>query len=220
MDNLVQEGKNPEQLYFVGNTMIDTLVGFEHKIRECTVLDEYKLKSQGYVLMTMHRPATVDHEEGLIKLIEIIEYITKNFDLVFPIHPRTLARIEHFGLSQRVKSNQRLILTEPLDYFAFQRLTADCKFVITDSGGIQEETTFRRVPCLTLRPNTERPSTVTIGTNELVPFDIGTVQGKINEIINGSYKKGAIPPMWDGHSTERILETCKKLIPTAVTVTP
>jgi UDP-N-acetylglucosamine 2-epimerase (non-hydrolysing) len=214
IDNLLKEGKNPDKIHFVGNTMIDTLVAFESKIRECKVLDEYKLKEKGYVLMTMHRPATVDHEEGLVKLIEIIEYITRDYDLVFPIHPRTLARIEHFGLTERVRSNHRLILTDPLDYFAFQRLTADCKFVITDSGGIQEETTFRRVPCLTLRPNTERPSTVWIGTNELVPFDINVVQGKINEIIQGNYKKGDIPPHWDGHSTERILETCKQLLQT------
>lgn len=214
IDNLLKEGKNPDKIHFVGNTMIDTLVAFEGKIRECKVLDEYKLKEKGYVLMTMHRPATVDHEEGLVKLIEIIEYITRDYDLVFPIHPRTLARIEHFGLTERVRSNHRLILTDPLDYFAFQRLTADCKFVITDSGGIQEETTFRRVPCLTLRPNTERPSTVWIGTNELVPFDINVVQGKINEIIQGNYKKGDIPPHWDGHSTERILETCKQLLQT------
>jgi UDP-N-acetylglucosamine 2-epimerase (non-hydrolysing) len=214
IDNLLKEGKNPDKIHFVGNTMIDTLVAFESKIRECKVLDEYKLKEKGYVLMTMHRPATVDHEEGLVKLIEIIEYITRDYDLVFPIHPRTLARIEHFGLTERVRSNHRLILTDPLDYFAFQRLTADCKFVITDSGGIQEETTFRRVPCLTLRPNTERPSTVWIGTNELVPFDINVVQGKINEIIQGNYKKGDIPPYWDGHSTERILETCKQLLQT------
>lgn len=212
-DNLLREGKSEKQMFFVGNTMIDTLVAFEDKIRECNVLNEYKLKEKGYVLMTMHRPATVDHQEGLVKLIEIIEYITRDYDLVFPIHPRTLGRIEHFGLTDRVRNNRRLILTDPLDYFAFQRLTADCKFVITDSGGIQEETTFRRVPCLTLRPNTERPSTVWIGTNELVPFDIAVVQGKINEIITGNYKKGDIPPYWDGKSTERILEACKQLIP-------
>jgi UDP-N-acetylglucosamine 2-epimerase (non-hydrolysing) len=212
IDNLVREGKKQEQLFFVGNTMIDTLVGFESKIRECNVLEEYQLKAQEYVLMTMHRPATVDHEEGLLKLIEIIEYITATYKLVFPIHPRTLSKIEHFGLTERVRSNKKLILTDPLDYFAFQRLTADCRFVITDSGGIQEETTFRRVPCLTLRPNTERPSTVSIGTNELVPFDIKAVQGKINEIISGTYKKGAIPPMWDGYSTERILEHCKNIL--------
>ena len=212
IDNLIKEGKKQDQLFFVGNTMIDTLVGFESKIRECKVLDEYQLKAQEYVLMTMHRPATVDHEEGLLKLIEIIEYITATYKLVFPIHPRTLSKIEHFGLTERVRSNNRLILTDPLDYFAFQRLTADCRFVITDSGGIQEETTFRRVPCLTLRPNTERPSTVSIGTNELVPFDIKAVQVKINEIISGSYKKGAIPPMWDGYATERILEHCKNIL--------
>ncbi len=212
LDNLQKEGRPKENIFFVGNTMIDTLVGFDHKIRESDVLSTYKLKPQEFVLMTMHRPATVDHAEGLSKLLDIIEYITKNYDLVFPIHPRTLARLQHFGLMDRVKANTRLILTDPLDYFAFQKLTSDCRFVITDSGGIQEETTFRRVPCLTLRPNTERPSTVWIGTNELVPFDSAIVQGKITEIINGTYKKGEIPPFWDGHSTERILEVCKRLL--------
>lgn len=212
LDNLRKEGRPESKIHFVGNTMIDTLVGFDHKIKESTILDHYNLKPQGYALMTMHRPATVDHEEGLRKLLDIIDFITSDYDLVFPIHPRTLGKLQHFGLMQRVESNKRLILTEPLDYFAFQKLTADCRFVITDSGGIQEETTFRRVPCLTLRPNTERPSTVTIGTNELVPFDITTVQRKIKEIINGEYKKGAVPPLWDGHSTERILEMCTKLL--------
>ncbi len=212
MDNLLKEGKKKEQMFFVGNTMIDTLVGFDEKINESKVLDHYNLTSQGYVLMTMHRPATVDFEDGLSKLIDIIDYITINYDLVFPIHPRTLGKLTHFGLMDRVKANKRLILTDPLDYFAFQKLTADCRFVITDSGGIQEETTFRRVPCLTLRPNTERPSTVSIGTNELVPFDIEKVQVKIDEIIEGKYKKGAVPPLWDGHATERILETCTKLL--------
>jgi UDP-N-acetylglucosamine 2-epimerase (non-hydrolysing) len=212
MDNLIKEGKRKEQLYFVGNTMIDTLVAFDHKIQKSSVLNDLNLKSKEFVLMTMHRPATVDHLEGLNKLIDIIDYITRNYELVFPIHPRTLNRIESFGLSPRIKSNARLRLTDPLDYFAFQKLTSDCRFVITDSGGIQEETTFRRIPCLTLRPNTERPSTVWIGTNELVPFDISAVQQKINEIINGTYKKGDIPPCWDGRSTERILEVCTKLL--------
>lgn len=212
IDNLLKEGKPKHKIHFVGNTMIDTLVGFENKIQQSGVLEQYNLTPKEYVLMTMHRPATVDHQDGLAKLIDIIEYITQKYDLVFPIHPRTLSKIEHFGLLERVKNNKRLILTEPLDYFAFQRLTSECKFVITDSGGIQEETTFRRVSCLTLRPNTERPSTVTIGTNELVPFDIKIVQGKINEIIEGRYKTGAVPPLWDGHSTERILEICKKLL--------
>jgi len=212
LDNLIKEGRSKDKLHFVGNTMIDTLVAFNHKIEESKILDEYHLISQKFVLMTMHRPATVDFEEGLKKLLDIIEYVNKNYKLVFPIHPRTLGKLQQFGLMERVKANDKIILTEPLDYFAFQKLTAHCRFVITDSGGIQEETTFRRVPCLTLRPNTERPSTVTIGTNELVPFDIETVQNKINSIIEDTYKKGNIPPMWDGKSTERILQTCLGLV--------
>jgi UDP-N-acetylglucosamine 2-epimerase (non-hydrolysing) len=212
LDNLIKEGRSKDKLHFVGNTMIDTLVAFNHKIEESKILDEYNLITQKFVLMTMHRPATVDFEEGLTKLLDIIEYVNKNYKLVFPIHPRTLGKLQQFGLMERVKANDKIILTEPLDYFAFQKLTAHCRFVITDSGGIQEETTFRRVPCLTLRPNTERPSTVTIGTNELVPFDIETVQNKINSIIEGTYKKGDIPPMWDGKSTERILQTCIELV--------
>jgi UDP-N-acetylglucosamine 2-epimerase (non-hydrolysing) len=211
-DNLIKEGRSKDKLHFVGNTMIDTLVAFNHKIEESKILDEYQLASQKFVLMTMHRPATVDFEDGLTKLLDIIEYVNKNYKLVFPIHPRTLGKLQQFGLMERVKSNDKIILTDPLDYFAFQKLTAHCRFVITDSGGIQEETTFRRVPCLTLRPNTERPSTVLIGTNELVPFDIEKVQNKINSIIEGTYKKGDIPPLWDGKSTERILQTCIELI--------
>jgi UDP-N-acetylglucosamine 2-epimerase (non-hydrolysing) len=211
-DNLIKEGKNKEAIIFVGNTMIDTLVEFENKIQESKILDEYQIKEKGYVLMTMHRPATVDSEEGLTKLLEIIEYVNQHHHLVFPIHPRTLSKLQQFGLMERVKSNPMIILTEPLDYFAFQKLIAGCSFVITDSGGIQEETTFRSVPCLTLRPNTERPSTVWIGTNELVPFEIEKVQEKINEINTNTYKKGAIPPMWDGFSTERILEAFKIIL--------
>lgn len=211
-DNLTKEGKNKEAIFFVGNTMIDTLVEFENKIQQSNVLEEYSIKEKEYVLMTMHRPATVDSEEGLTKLLEIIEYVNQQQHLVFPIHPRTLSKLQQFGLMERVKSNPMIILTEPLDYFAFQKLIAGCSFVITDSGGIQEETTFRKIPCLTLRPNTERPSTVWIGTNELVPFEIEKVQEKINDINKNTYKKGAIPPMWDGFSTERILDALKMIL--------
>ncbi len=212
IDHLKKEGKSDGQLHFVGNTMIDTLVAFEDKIQQNNVLETYRLKKGNYVLMTMHRPATVDYKEGLEKLISIIGSITQHHSLVFPIHPRTMARLEEFEMMSKVnemvnKTDNRLILTAPLDYFAFQKLTSDCLFVITDSGGIQEETTFRKVPCLTLRANTERPSTVTIGTNELVPFDVATVKEKIQSILNGTYKKGNIPPFWDGKATNRILET-------------
>lgn len=211
LDHLKAEGKRDESVFFVGNTMIDTLVAFEDKIKKDPVLENYKIREGEFALMTMHRPATVDNKEGLLKLIDIIEFITQGFHLVFPIHPRTTGKLDQFGLTERINSNKKLILTEPLDYFSFQKLTATCKFVITDSGGIQEETTFRRVPCLTLRPNTERPSTITIGTNELVTFDVNEVKSKIESIKNGTYKKGNIPPMWDGDSTKRILETCMRL---------
>ena len=212
IDNLLREGRPEENIFFVGNTMIDTLVAFDDKIEKQDVLQKMGLEKGKFVLMTMHRPATVDHRAGLEKLLDIIEFITRTDHLVFPIHPRTLNRLEQFGLKSRATDNKKLILTEPMDYFAFQKLTANCHFVITDSGGIQEETTFRRVPCLTLRPNTERPSTVTTGTNELLAFDLHLVQSKIESIINGTYKKGDIPPYWDGHSTERILEHCLRLL--------
>lgn len=211
IDHLLEEKKSKDSIFFVGNTMIDTLVAFEDKIKKDQVLDHYKIRPREFALMTMHRPATVDFKEGLMKLIEIIEFITKEMHLVFPIHPRTTQKLEQFGLTGRIRSNKKLILTEPLDYFSFQKLTAECKFVITDSGGIQEETTFRRIPCLTLRPNTERPSTITIGTNELVTFDVETVKSRIEAINNGTFKKGDIPPYWDGNSTQRILEVCMKL---------
>jgi UDP-N-acetylglucosamine 2-epimerase (non-hydrolysing) len=212
LDNLKREGRKEENIFFVGNTMIDTLVGFEENIQQSEVLDQLQLKEGQFVLMTMHRPATVDSKEGLEKLLLTINYITKRDHLVFPIHPRTLSRISQFGLLDQFESNPKLHLTEPLDYFAFQKLTSACHYVVTDSGGIQEETTFRQKPCLTLRPNTERPSTVTIGTNELLPFDIETVRNRISSIINGTYKKGKIPPYWDGKSTERILEHCRQLL--------
>ncbi len=209
MDNLKKQGK--ENLFMVGNTMIDTLVAFDHKIQEDKILEKLGLTPKQFVLMTMHRPATVDFKEGLEKLIQIIEMVCRNYHVVFPIHPRTMHKLENFGLKDKISSLKKLILTEPLDYFAFQKLTAECKFVLTDSGGIQEETTFRRIPCLTLRANTERPSTVTIGTNELIPFDLKIIGGKIDEINWGTYKKGAVPPMWDGKSTERILNMCMRL---------
>jgi len=208
IDHLTEEHKLPEQIFFVGNTMIDTLVAFENKIQKDDILKKLKLQKGGYALMTMHRPATVDFEEGLTKLIDIIDFITESMHLVFPIHPRTTNKLEQFGLMNRVTGNKNLILTEPLDYFGFQKLTADCSFVITDSGGIQEETTFRKIPCLTLRPNTERPSTITIGTNELVPFEVALVKKHIENIRQKKHKKGAIPPLWDGNSTRRILENC------------
>jgi len=206
MDHLLKEGKQPEQLFFVGNTMIDTLVAHRTDIARSPILSHLNLTHEPYVLMTMHRPATVDHEEGLRKLLDLIEWVTQRYHLVFPIHPRTLKNLEKYHLLNRFTSNRRILSTEPLDYFAFQRLIEGCAFILTDSGGIQEESTFCQIPCLTLRPNTERPVTCTMGTNTLVPFELETIKQLIASIEAGSYKKGTIPPLWDGASTQRILE--------------
>lgn len=211
-DNLINENKNKDNIYFVGNTMIDTLVAFQKEIDATQVLDELKIQPNKFILMTMHRPATVDDEVGLNKLATLIKSLDSNFKIVFPIHPRTLKNIDRFGLTPNFKNNPNLILTEPLDYFSFQKLVKEAKLILTDSGGIQEESTFLQVPCLTLRPNTERPITVTLGSNELVPFSTEIILNKVNEIINGHAKKGEIPPLWDGKTTQRILQIIDNLL--------
>ena len=205
-NNLIKEGVNENKLFFTGNTMIDTMVAFEKEIEQSAVLEKLKLTQKNFVLITMHRPATVDSEEGLNKLLELLHEISKKYNIVFPVHPRTTKNIEALGLKKAFNDIQNLIFTEPLDYFSFQKLIKYCRFIITDSGGIQEESTFLKVPCLTLRPNTERPVTCTLGTNTLIPFDVKTVLSYISVIENGTYKKGEIPPLWDGKATERIFK--------------
>ncbi len=212
IDNLKKEGKKENQLLFVGNTMIDTMVAFKDKIDKSLILEDLGLKKGNFVLMTMHRPATVDHKEELIKLIQLIEAITESDKLVFPIHPRTVNKLKHFGLYERLDGNNNVLLTEPMGYFAFQKLISECCYILTDSGGIQEESTYQRVPCLTLRPNTERPSTIKIGSNTLVPFDLNEIKRLIYLIKEGEYKKGQIPPLWDGNATYRILEALQEAL--------
>ncbi len=209
--NLEKENIAAGKMHMVGNTMIDTLVAFEKDIENSDILKKLGLSPKEYVLTTIHRPATVDHEEGLKKLIRLFEIITQKGKAVFPIHPRTVNNLKNFGLYGQLTKNKNLVITEPLDYFAFQKLIKYCKYIVTDSGGIQEESTFLRVPCLTLRNNTERPVTCTIGTNTLVPFNIEDVQGYITQIENSIYKKGEIPALWDGHATERIFEVLDRL---------
>ena len=206
MDHLLAEGRPKEAMHFVGNTMIDTLVKFEGRIQAAKVLEELGLPGGTHVLMTIHRPATVDDPQELAKLVDLIALVAKDHPVVFPVHPRTTNNLKKFGLQDRLSGIKGLILGGPMDYFAFQKLIATCAFVITDSGGIQEETTYRRVPCLTLRPNTERPCTVTLGTNELITFDLPALQDAIGRIHAGTFKQGEVPPLWDGHATERVVE--------------
>lgn len=212
IDNLLAEGKQSSGIFMVGNTMIDSLVAFGEQVQNSKVLEEMQLLSKEFVLMTMHRPSNVDEKPGLEILIRMIQDITSRFKLVFPIHPRTVARLKQFGLWQEVENIKGLLLCEPLDYFSFQKLTAECRFVVTDSGGIQEETTYRGIPCLTLRDNTERPVTVDIGTNVLVPYTPEALHVQIEKILDGTFKKGRIPPLWDGESTERVVRILNEIL--------
>jgi UDP-N-acetylglucosamine 2-epimerase (non-hydrolysing) len=210
LENLINAGKEDKQLKFVGNTMIDTLVAFDREIDQSQILQKLNLEENGFVLVTIHRPSNVDEKENLNLTLDILSRVSKKLKVVFPVHPRTLKKADEFGIKQLLIDNEQIILTEPLDYFAFQKLVKTCKFVLTDSGGIQEETTFRKKPCLTLRKNTERPSTVELGSNELLEFKSEAILEKVEEILNGKYKKSEIPPLWDGKATERIVEVLRK----------
>jgi UDP-N-acetylglucosamine 2-epimerase (non-hydrolysing) len=205
VDNLKKEMKNGK-LHLVGNTMIDTLVAYEDKIESCEVLREMNLINSKYVLMTIHRPSNVDSLEGLGKLFDLIRSLTEKYKVVFPIHPRTTARMKEYNIAEKFDALDNLQLSGPMGYFEFQKLIKHAAFILTDSGGIQEESTYRRVPCLTLRANTERPSTVDIGTNTLVNFDVEELLKYIGKIEDQSYKMGEVPPLWDGNTTQRILD--------------
>lgn len=212
LDHLIADGKAAESIHFVGNTMIDSLVEFEKEVQASNVLQEMNLEEKKYVLMTMHRPSNVDIKDGLEVLISMIKKITQDYKLVFPIHPRTVSKLKQFELWEQIENLDGLIFSEPLDYFSFQKLTSASAFVVTDSGGIQEETTYRGIPCLTLRNNTERPSTVSIGSNVLVNYTLEDLSFYIDQIRAGSFKKGGIPPFWDGKSTERIMQVLSEIL--------
>jgi len=206
VQNLLKEGKNKETIHLVGNTMIDTMVSFQNGISGSSIYEKLGLRSNEFALVTIHRPATTDNFAELEKLCALLLEIGNKIKLVFPIHPRTSKNLVSFGLWNKLVQNSNLIFTEPLDYFSFQHLILNCRFVLTDSGGIQEETTYRKIPCLTLRPNTERPVTVKLGSNTLIPFDNEFVLEEVDKILNGNYKRSTIPSLWDGKATMRILK--------------
>lgn len=209
LEHLKSESKKGK-MHFVGNTMIDTLVHFEDQIDQSSILEKLNIKNKNFVLITLHRPSNVDHLEGLEKMLDLLKNLEKKYHLVFPLHPRTMNKLKSFGLEKKLNEIRNLINVPPLGYFEFQKLVKHAKLVITDSGGIQEETTFRKVPCITLRDNTERPITCELGTNTLLPFENDKIFKTVEQIESGSYKKGEIPELWDGKTTERILEIISK----------
>ena len=204
MDNLAEEGVPDEKVFFVGNVMIDSLLGYREKAKESSILEELQVKAKGFALMTMHRAGNVDHLDALLHIVESIEGLAELVPVVLPLHPRTKKRLQGFNLMNRVKDIPGLVLTEPLGYLEFLRLMETARFVVTDSGGIQAETTALSVPCLTIRPTTEQPVTISEGTNQLLPLDPIQIVAEGKAICEGRFKEGKMPPLWDGKAAERI----------------
>jgi len=199
--NLLHEGIWLEKIHRVGNVMIDTLVRL---LPQARMPDINGLSGKQYALVTLHRPANVDDPFMLQKILKTLNEISEQCQIVFPVHPRTAKRIEQF--QSRQAQNENLHLLEPLGYLEFLALQQNAIMVITDSGGIQEETTYLGVPCLTLRENTERPVTVDVGTNRLLGSDMELLKREAGKILAGSFQSGGIPILWDGHAGERIAE--------------
>ena len=208
-DNLAKEGIDPRKIYFTGNIMIDTLVKFNKKINHKYVLKKYNLKKNDFCFLTLHRPSNVDNKEIFKKLSSVLKRISKDIKIVFPAHPRTLKKMKEFGLMSLFNS-KNILLTEPIGYLDTIALVASSQMVITDSGGLQEETTYLKVPCLTLRENTERPITSAIGTNTVVGTNTELLIEMVNRILNDDYKKGKRPKYWDGHTAQRIVHILKR----------
>ena len=209
-ENLLQEGKPQEKIFLVGNIMIDSLVQYRAKAAESKILDDLRIAKKEYALITLHRPSNVDRKAGLEAILDAFAEISKNLKLIFPIHPRTTKQIRNFGLEEKVQEMENLILIPPAGYYDFLNLQMNAKFVLTDSGGIQEESTYFGVPCLTLRPNTERPITIWEGTNQLVKLESADIVEAALKIIGGEVKSGRIPQLWDGKTAARIVNIFKK----------
>jgi len=211
IENLKKEGIDDSKVHFVGNVMIDSLAYNAKKADESKILDQLELESGNYVLVTLHRPSNVDDPENFMKIIRAFEEVPKDLSIVFPMHPRTANNIKKFGLEERVAALTNLKQLPPIGYLDFMQLTRNSKFVMTDSGGIQEETTYLGIPCITLRENTERPITAEVGTNEIVGTDMDLILKCLERVLSGNWKKGEIPELWDGKAAERIVSVLRKL---------
>jgi UDP-N-acetylglucosamine 2-epimerase (non-hydrolysing) len=205
-ENLRKLGHDESKIRYVGNTMIDTLLKNMPRLKQPEVWNELKLNDKGYFVMTLHRPANVDEEVKLKELINEIVKGANNMPIVFPVHPRTAKMLKQIGIQA-----DNLHMIGPLGYLEFNYLVKHAFAVVTDSGGITEETTIMKVPCMTLRDNTERPETITIGTNELVGTDPKNVAPYMKKLHAGDWKAGEIPYLWDGNTAKRIVVDLLKL---------
>lgn len=200
-NQLKKSGMPESSIYFVGNTMIDTLCQNLSRIRKPDFWDEQRLQEQHYFLVTLHRPSNVDDPEKLAAIITAIKEATSGYTIIFPVHPRTRLIIDKHNIDSK-----GIVMIDPQGYLEFMYMVKNAKGIITDSGGITEEATVLHVPCLTLRNSTERPETVTMGTNELIGDRIDQLKPCLSDIIAGKWKKGTIPPFWDGKTSERIID--------------
>jgi UDP-N-acetylglucosamine 2-epimerase (non-hydrolysing) len=203
---ILNSGVSEDRVFWVGNTMIDTLLKQRPRFRKPNFWDELGLIKGKYIVMTLHRPANVDDEEKLKELLDEIINNSNGLPLIFPVHPRTAKILQSLNIG-----NQQLYTIEPLGYLEFNYLVENALAVITDSGGITEETTVMGVPCMTLRDNTERPETVHVGTNELIGTNPNAIKPALEKLFAGEWKKGAIPELWDGNTAKRIVSILKNL---------
>jgi UDP-N-acetylglucosamine 2-epimerase (non-hydrolysing) len=203
LDNLCREGILPAKVHFVGNTMIDSLLAFKEKAETSMILEDLGLRTRPYALMTLHRPANVDDRETFTHILAGIDELAEDYPVVFPVHPRTRRRLEEFGL--RPDSKMNVVLTDPLRYLDFLCLMKHAAIVLTDSGGVQEETTCLGIPCVTVRENTERPITVSSGTNVIAGTDTPKIKDAVRQQI-GRHSRGRAPEKWDGRAAVRILD--------------
>ncbi len=214
--HLKNEGKPDDTVFFCGNVMIDSLRRFEDKARHVRQYKEYGIEAGSYVLLTAHRPEMVDDPEKLEQFVRGVAEISLKNPVVFPIHPRTFRRIQENGLQKLFEGNDNrssnVHLVEPLGYLEFLSLIMEAGLVLTDSGGVQEETTALGVPCATIRDNTERPCTVEVGTNELVPLEIAAITDAADRALSGNWKTGALPDFWDGNAAVRIADTLADIL--------
>jgi UDP-N-acetylglucosamine 2-epimerase (non-hydrolysing) len=205
-NNLRKAGIPDERIFFVGNVMIDTLLINRNRLKKPKIWEEFELKRQGYIVITLHRPNNVDNQSHLKALFKAIIESSRNTPIIFPVHPRTMQIIKKLTAQHSSLIAHNLHLTAPMGYLEFNYLVENSMAVITDSGGITEETTVMGVPCITIRNNTERPETVSIGTNELIGTDPDAIHSALENLFSGNWKKGGIPELWDGKTAERILD--------------
>jgi UDP-N-acetylglucosamine 2-epimerase (non-hydrolysing) len=207
-ENLMREGVPPDKICCVGNIMIDSLEMLRDSIENQTAYKEFNLNRGGYGVVTLHRPSNVDSPENLKRLCGVLSGICPDIPLVFPVHPRTSKNLERFGLLPSLSSGNGIRLLEPLNYVRFMSLVFNCRLAVTDSGGIQEETSYLGIPCLTLRENTERPITVTQGTNQLCRVE--DLEDKVSQILNGPRPEPKKIDLWDGKTADRIVAVLKR----------